>query len=219
MEDEILMEDKTFSVSLAKNPIISIKVIPGHFTTSNAHFSHYLDVSGMKSNALVARDVARELAIPYLTSTLVDTIVCMEKTAVIGAYLAEELLHAGTSVINSGGEIRVVTPIGNVDGKLVFQDNMIEWITNRNIILIVASVSSGRTLNSALECLAYYGGRIAGISALFLASPDVQEHKINALFTSEDIPDYIVYSPSLCEMCKAGVKLDAVISSEGYMKY
>ena len=212
------MEDKTFSVQLLKNPLISVQVIPGHFTTGNVHISHYLDVSSLKSNVSIARDVARELALPYLSSTLVDTIVCMEKTEVIGAYLAQELLQAGASVMNSGREIRVLTPLSNINGNLVFPNSVVQWIDNQNVILIVASISSGRTLSSALECLAYYGGKIVGISALFMALNDKLEQKINALFTSQDIPDYKLSNAGQCEMCKAGLKLDAMISSEGYTK-
>jgi orotate phosphoribosyltransferase len=213
-----MMETKSFRVSLAKNPIISINVIPGHFTTNNAHINNYLDVSGLKSNAMVARDVAQELAIPYLTSTIVDTIVCVEKTEVIGAFLAQELLQHGATVMNEGGEIHVVTPSHNVNGNMVFQDNVVEWITNRSIILLVASVSSARALHIAMDCISYYGGRLAGISALFVASPDKQKDQINSLFTSEDIPGYKLFTTAECEMCKAGLKLDALVSSEGYTK-
>jgi orotate phosphoribosyltransferase len=212
------METKAFTVELDKNPTITIKVIPGHFTTSNAHVNNYLDVSGLKSNAEVAREVARELAIPYLTSTPVDTIVCMEKTEVIGAYLAQELLHAGPSVINAGGEIHIVTPVNNVNGNMIFQDNVVEWITNKNIILLVASVSSARAVHIGMDCIAYYGGRLAGISALFVASPSTQKEQFNTLFTSDDIPGYKLFNAADCEMCKAGVKLDALVSSEGYTK-
>jgi orotate phosphoribosyltransferase len=212
------MEDKAFTVSLAKNPIIAIKVMPGHFTTSNAHINNYLDVSGLKSSAIVARDVAQELAIPYLTSTIVDTIVCMEKTEVIGAFLAQELLQHGATVMNSGSDIHVVTPINNVNGNMIFQDNVVERITNKHIILLVASVSSARALHIAIDCISYYGGILAGISALFVASPDRQKDKINGLFTSEDIPGYKLFSTAECEMCKAGLKLDAIVSSEGYTK-
>ncbi|MDR1566700.1 MAG: hypothetical protein LBS48_05395, partial [Treponema sp.] len=63
----------------------------------------------------------------------------MEKTEVIGAYLAEELLQDGTSVMNAGGKIHVVSPIYNTNGNLVFPDNVIEWISNRSILLLVAS--------------------------------------------------------------------------------
>jgi orotate phosphoribosyltransferase len=212
------MEEKAFNVSLAKNPIIAIRVIPGHFTTSNAHINNYLDVSSLKCSAIVARDVAQELAIPYLSSTIVDTIVCMEKTEVIGAFLAHELLQQGATAINSGNEIHVVTPVNNVNGNMIFQDNVVEWITNKNIILLVASVSSARALHIGMDCIAYYGGRLAGISALFVASPENQKEQINALFTSNDIPGYKLFNTADCEMCKADIKLDAIVSSEGYTK-
>jgi orotate phosphoribosyltransferase len=212
------MEEKAFKISLTKNPIISIKVIPGHFTTSNAHTNNYLDVSGIKSSALVACDVAQELAIPYLTSTIVDTIVCMEKTEVIGAFLAHELQQHGTTVMNEGNEIHVVTPSNNVNGNMIFQDNLIEWISNKHVILLVASVSSARALRIGMDCISYYGGILDGISALFVASPEKQKEKINALFTSDDIPGYKLFSTAECEMCKAGIKLDAIVSSEGYTK-
>jgi orotate phosphoribosyltransferase len=212
------MEEKAFNVSLAKNPIIAIKVIPGHFTTPNAHINNYLDVSSLKSNVMVARDVAQELAIPYLSSTIVDTIVCMEKTEVIGAFLAHELLQQGATAINAGGEIHVVTPVINVNGNMVFQDNVVDWIKDKSVILLVASVSSARALHIGIDCIAYYGGRLAGISALFVASPDKQKVQINSLFTSDDIPGYKLFTPAECEMCKAGQKLDAIVSSEGYTK-
>ena len=77
------MEDRAFSVSLTKNPSISMNVIPGHFTTSHFHTNYYLDLDNLKTNVSIARDVAVELALPYLTTKLVDTIVCMEGTEVI----------------------------------------------------------------------------------------------------------------------------------------
>lgn len=212
------MEDKAFSVSMEKNPIITVRIIPGHFTTGNVHSNNFLDVSALKSNALVARDVARELAIPYLSSTIVDTIVCMERTEVIGAYLAEELLRAGTAVMNEDREIHVITPINNTNGNFVFQDNMVNLIAGKNIILLFASISSGRTLNNTIECLAYYGGKLVGISSLFVASPKTQQHEIHHLFTADDIPGYGIFATSECVLCKAGVKLDAIINSEGYTK-
>ena len=210
------MLQDSFEISLEKNPLISMTVTPGHFTTSSSHISHYLDVGRLKLNATVAQDVARELALPYINSTIVDTIVCMENTETIGAFLAQEFLREGVSVMNAGREIHVVTPVYNTSGKLVFQDNIREWITRKGVLVIVSSVSSGRTVESALECISYYGGDIAGVSSLFLALPNALGWKINSLFTSDDIPGYKAYSTNECEMCKAGVKLDALVSSEGY---
>ena len=212
------MEKNAFHVSMDKNPLITMKVIPGHFTTSNAHITHYLDVCGLKSNAPVAREVAREMAIPYLTSALVETIVCLENTEVIGAYLAEELIQAGVSVVNEDGEIHVVTPIRNNVGHLSFQSSTIPQITNKNILLLTATISSGNSLNSALDCIAYYRGRVMGISALFMALIYDSQPPVNALFTADDIPGYRLYNSRHCELCDAGQKLDALISSEGYTK-
>lgn len=210
------METKAFSVSLEKNPLITVRVIPGHFTTSNVHSNSYLDVSVLKSDTAVARDVAREMAIPYLSSIPVDTIVCMEKMDVIGAYLAQELIQHGTSVINEAHNIHVVSPINSVYGNLVFPGSVTERINGKNILLLVATVSSGRTLNSALECIMYYGGKLTGISALFAASHVEANVNVNSLFTAEDIPGYKIFDPHECEMCKGGQKIEAIISSEGY---
>jgi len=175
------MENKAYTVSLEKNPVISMKVVPGHFTTSHFHISHYLDVSDLKTNATAARDVARELSIPYLANTLVDSIICMKETEVIGAYMAEELLQAGTSVINSNNEIHVLKPRNSVSGKLIFENNLQEWIFNRNIILLVDTISSGRTIQSAMDCLSYYGGLVVGISAIFHACRDELHHKMHTM--------------------------------------
>ena len=95
----------------------------------------------------------------------------MEGTEVIGAYMAQELLQEGTSVINMGRDIHIVTPISNVHKNLIFQTNMQEFIIERNIIVLVSSISSGTTLKSALECISYYRGNVVGISALFNAFP------------------------------------------------
>jgi len=212
------MEGKAFNVSLEKNPAISIRVIPGHFTTSSAHISHYLDVTRLKSNARAAKFAAKELAATYISSTFIETIVCMENTDVIGAFLAAELLKDGAPVINSGGDINIITPMSNVSGKLIFHDSELELIRDKNIFLLLATVSSGRTLDSALECLGYYGGKIAGVSTLFLALNNELRRDVHALFTSDDIEGYTISDHTACPMCKAGVKLDAIISSEGYTK-
>ncbi|MDR0320041.1 MAG: hypothetical protein LBI28_00920 [Treponema sp.] len=212
------METQSFSISLPKNPSITVNLIPGHFTTNNAHTNNYLDVSVLKSNTAVARDVAREIAIPYLSTTLVDTIVCMEKMEVIGAYLAQELVQEGTSVINTGNIIHVISPLSNAYGNLVFPDSVTGRISGKNVLLLIATISSGRTLNGAMECIAYYGGKLAGISALYLASNVSVGAEIHPLFTSEDMPGYKLFPTSECQMCKSGQKLDAIISSEGYTR-
>jgi orotate phosphoribosyltransferase len=142
----------------------------------------------------------------------------MERTDVIGAYLAEELLREGTAVMNTGRDIHVVSPMGIAGGKFIFQDNVVEWISDRNVILLVTSISSGKTVDGAVECISYYGGNLIGISSLFLVKPNDLEHETHSLFTSDDVPDFKIYNISDCELCKKGRKLDALVNSEGYTR-
>src|SRR5690554_4832497 len=151
------MNEKSFSISLPRNSAISMNVIPGHFTTNHFHLSHYLDLDNLKTNSFLAKKVAKELSYPYLTTTLIDTIVCMEGTELIGAYLAEELTQKGTTAINQGREVFVVKPMNNVNRQLTFQSNLQKLITNQRVLLLVTSISSGSTLKSAQEVLNYYG--------------------------------------------------------------
>ena len=214
------MINRAFNVPLEKNPLIKMKVIPGHFTTSSSHVSHFLDFNEMRSNALIARDVAEELAVPFLSGTLIETIVCMERTEVVGAYLAEELLEQGILPLENSGEIHVLTPIHIANGNLIFQGSTIEWVSGKAILLLIASISSGMTVKRALDCISFYGGKTVAISSLFRALGndlgEKQEINVNALFTSDYIPGYKIWNTSECELCKKGIKLDAIVSSEGY---
>lgn len=213
------MSSKSFSVSLPRNSAVSINVIPGHFTTNYFHLSHYLDLDNLKTNSSLAKKVAKELSYPYIATTLIDTIVCMEGTELIGAYLAEELTQRGTTAMNQGRDVFVVKPMNNVNRQLTFQSNLQNLITGKRILLLVTSVSSGNTLKSAKEVLDYYGANLIGVSSLFNAMPENSGQDVNTLFTQEDVPNYHMYKASDCELCKAGRKLDAIIIQGGYTKF
>ena len=210
--------EEFFTVISNHNPKIKIKVAAGHFATESAHRSHYIDIFDLKSNASMAKTAALELAAPYLGSTLADVIVYMDGTGVLAAYLADELLQAGPGVVNEGGEIHIVKPMISADGHYIFHKSVMEMIKNKNVILMAASMSTGASVNAVHDCLDYYNCKLAGISAIFAAVPEICGHQINSLFTINDIPDYRFYNPSECLMCKTGKKLDAIINSEGYTK-
>jgi len=208
--------DKFFTVVSGKNSKITVQVAAGHFATSSAHRSHYIDIFDLKSSSSVARHAAREMSAPYLAQTIVDVIVYMDGTEILAAYMADELLQPGSGIMNEGGEIFIVTPMIRADGRFIFHQSVREKIKNKNVVLIVASMSTGATANSVLECLAYYGCNLVGISAVFSAVPQANGQKIHSLFTTDEIPDYRFCLPSECPMCKEGRKLDAVFNSEGY---
>lgn len=211
-----MLENRSFIIESPKNKLITLEVIPGHFTTGNSHLNYYLNMSRMKANALVARDVAREIAIPYLSNCLVDTIICMEDTETIGAYMAEELLENGSMIVNSDQEIHVIRPTVSTNGQLIFMQSNQEFIYNKNIVILISTVSTGRTIMRALECIKYYGGRLAGISSIFSAKTEMAGYDINSIFDAEDLPDYVVSKPSECKMCIEKQKIDAIVSHDGY---
>ena len=87
-----------------------LKATPGHFATNHAHINYYLDMTTLKTRLSEAQEVAKHLAERFLFDKVVDTIVCLEGTQVIGAYLAEELTRAGVLSTNAHKTIYVITP-------------------------------------------------------------------------------------------------------------
>ena len=211
-----LLESRSFTIESTRNKLVTLEVIPGHFATGSSHLNYYLNMEIMKSNALVARDAAREIAIPYLSNTDIDTIICMEDTEVIGGYIAEELLENGSLVVNSDKDIHVIRPTVATNGHLIFQQSSQKLVYNKNILLLISSISTGKTIIKALECILYYGGKLAGISAIFSAKTEILDYEINSIFNAGDIPEYEISRPSECRMCKEKLKIDALVNHDGY---
>ena len=62
---------------------------------------------------------------------VVDTIVCLEGTQVIGAYLAEELTRAGVLSTNAHKTIYVITPEYNSNSQMVFRENILPMVRGK----------------------------------------------------------------------------------------
>lgn len=65
-----------------------LKIVKGHFATNHAHTNYYFDLTTVKSRLSEAGGIAQALVHMYLYDMIVDTIVCMEGTEVIGTLLA-----------------------------------------------------------------------------------------------------------------------------------
>ena len=89
---------------------IKMKVFTGHFVTPHSHITRYLDMTTLKTRASEASAVAETLAQRYTMQTIVDTIVCLDNTEVIGAYLAAELTKTGIVSMNAHQTIYVIKP-------------------------------------------------------------------------------------------------------------
>lgn len=206
---------QTFKIDSPYNNLISLKVSRGHFATTSSHINYYIDLTTLKARASEAKAVAKSMSHEYLATTIVDTIVCMDNTDVIGAYLADALTESGIMSMNQHGTMYVTTPEINSMGQLTFKDNVIPMINNRHVLLLLATATTGQTTEKALECINYYGGKIAGISSIFSAVDSVQGHDIHSIFHTRDIEGYASYSSHDCPLCKAGVRLDGLVSAGG----
>lgn len=211
-------EHQAMKIYSKYNNMVSINVIPGHFATNHSHITHYIDMTTLKSRQSMAHAAAKSIASEYMASTVVDTIVCMDGTEVIGSYLAEELTDSGIMSMNQHKAIYVVTPEFNSVGQMIFRDNLQPMIKGKHILFLLASATTGRTVERSLECVSYYGGIVAGISAIFSANEEIAGQKIHTLFHIGDIPEYKTYPHNACPFCQAGKKIEAIVNSYGYSK-
>lgn len=212
------MDSQPMKVYSQYSNLISVNIYPGHFATNHSHINYYMDMTNLKTRLSMAQAAAKSIVSEYVTSTIVDTIVCMDGTEIIGAYLAEELTNAGFMSMNAHQTIYILSPEINSVGQLVFRDNMVPMIRNKHVLLLLATATTGMTVDRAVECIQYYGGSVAGISALFSATPEINGHEIRSIFDKENFPEYQTYPHHECPYCKAGQKLDAIVNSYGYMK-
>lgn len=212
------MEQKMYKVSAKSDPKIQLKVYPGHFITPQSHITHYLDLTTMISRSSEARRVAESLASYYEITTTVDTIVCMDGMEVVGAYLAEELTKVGIFSMNSHQTIYITSPEYDQAGQMIFRDNTQLMIKNKNVLILNGSITTGKTLNRAIESILYYGGRIPGVAAIFSAVDSIAGLEIRSIYHQRDIPDYGTYQVGKCPLCQQQQKIDALVNGFGYSK-
>ena len=129
----------------------------------NVWFSHQFHRNCQDGDVRRALALARE----YRASTLIDTILCLDGTEVIAACMASEMTKSGYMNINQNQDMNVLTPERSVGSQLIFRENTAPMINGKNVLILMASVSTGYTAKSAIETIAYYGGRAVGIASIF----------------------------------------------------
>ena len=211
-------QDKMIKIYARSDSRIQLKMIPGHFVTSQSHITHYLDLTTMKSRCAEAQRIAATLATNYEASIPVDTIVCMDGLEVIGAYLAEELTKAGVLSMNAHQTIYVITPEFNSTGQMIFRDNTKLMVQGKNVLILSTSITTGVTLDKAIDSVEYYGGRVQGIASVFSFISKARGVEVNSIFGAKDMKGYASYDARVCPMCKAKQKIDAIVNGFGYSK-
>ena len=203
---------------VTKNKNLRLRVSNGHFATSHSHINYYIDVSMQKTRLSEAQAVAHELVSYYSSSTIVDTILCLDGMQVVGTCLANELTKGDFQSINAHQTIYVVTPENTSGSQLIFRDNIAHTIKGKNVLILAASVTTGYTASAAVEAIKYYGGQVAGISAIFATVDSCLGYNVCSVFNPNDLQGYASYPSHECPMCKEGKRLDALVNSFGYSK-
>ena len=195
-----------------------LRVAMGHFATGNCHSNYDIDVVAQKARVSEARAVAEELSSYYYADTVVDTILCLDGTEVIGACLADCLSKSDIINMNAHKSIYVVTPEMTSGNQMMFRDNIVPMIAGKHVMILAVSVASGKTVEAAVDAVQYYGGIVSGVSAIFSTAKECGGLPVHSVFDPNDLPDYQCYPAHECPMCKAGQKVDALVNCHGFSK-
>lgn len=202
------------------NSSLSLRVARGHFATSHSHINYYIDLTMTKHRLSEAREAAVELAGHFKPSTIIDTILCLDGTEVVGACMASELTRAGFMNMNAHRTIYVVTPEHTSGSQLLFRDNSAPMIVGKHVLVLAASVTTGYTAQAAIDAIRYYSGIPVGICAIFTCVDECEGFPIEAIFNAKDtLTDYQSTSSHDCPLCKAGYKLDAMVNAYGISSF
>lgn len=101
-----------------------LRIAKGHFVTNHSHINYYIDITYQKTRLSEAKDSAYQLVSHFINDTPVDTILCLDGTAVLGTCIAEELSKSGFRTINAHQTIYVVEPEYNANSQIIFRDNI-----------------------------------------------------------------------------------------------
>lgn len=196
-----------------------LRASKGHFASTHSHSNYYIDVAAQKSRLSEAKAVAKELCRNYNYNTrVVDTILCLDGTEVIGTCFAEELTKHDFMNINAHQTIYVVTPELTGSSQLLLRDNIIPMVKDKHVLVLAVSVATGNTAKSAIEAVKYYGGDVVGVASIFATQDDCGGYPVESVFNPNDLPDYFTVPSHECPLCKNKVKIDALINCYGFSK-
>lgn len=199
-----------------KNKNVFLRVRHGHFATMHSHTNFYINVTTQKNRLSEAKAVAKEMVSAYRTNTIVDTVLCLDGTEVIGAFVAQELTEDNFVNLNAHQTIYVLSPEYIGGGQMIFRDNLTPMLAGKHVLILAASVTTGKSALAAIDAIKYYGGHVVGVSAIFATVDECDGHPVNSIFDPNDLAGYESFKPHQCPMCQSGEKIEALINSYGY---
>ena len=208
------MEPRFFKIPVCVGDV-SLRVAQGHFATRNSHTNYFIDVTNQQSCIRDAEAVAQQLAQRLTQHLMVDTILCMDGTRVIGTCLAQQLTQGARSV-NAGKDINILRENLTSNGQLIFRENAHFMLKDKNVLILMASITTGGQVEKGMRCVKYYGGKVAGVAAIYSYMKEIDGVGITSRFDTTHLPGYASYSPEECPLCKKGLEVDAVVDKFGY---
>jgi orotate phosphoribosyltransferase len=91
-------------------------------------------------------------------------------------------------------------------------------IAGKHVLVLAASVTTGYTAQAAAEAIAYYGGHVVGVCAIFATIDSCAGHPVRSIFNTADLDGYATYPSHECPLCKQGKKIEALVNSFGFSK-
>lgn len=146
----------------------------------------------------------------------IDTVLCLYETQALGAYIAHELSRPCMMQPNPQSEIYVLGPEYDAAGNMIFRENLKRMIHGKRVLVLISCITSGKTVQRAVESVNYYGGTAVGITAAFSATKNICGIDVNAIFTQDDLPGYCVYGKHDCLLCRKGVPVKGIANGHGY---
>ena len=191
-----------------RNGNVKLRFATGHFATSHSHLNYYIDMTMTKHRLSEAREAAAVLCSKFNSSTVIDTILCLD-----------QLTRAGYMNMNAHRTIYVATPEHVSGSQLIFRDNTAPMIVGKHVLVLAASVATGYTAQAAIEAIRYYGGIPVGVCSIFACVESCEGFPVESIYNKNDLDGYASYASRECPLCKAGVKLDAMVNSYGISSF
>ena len=103
------MLEKNFTIATKRKNLL-LRGQRGHFATSHSHVNYFMDITMQKSRLSEAKAIADELLSYYQTTTIIDTILCLDGMQVVATCLADALTDNNFMNLNAHQTIYVITP-------------------------------------------------------------------------------------------------------------
>ena len=201
----------------SKNKDVFLRVRKGHFATMHSHTNYFINVTKQKMLLSEAKASAQEL-MQYFNNNIIDAILCIDGMEVIATCMAEMLTAEGYVNLNAGRNIYIATPEYINGGQLIFRDNLVHMINGKHVLVLAASVTTGKSALAAIDAITYYGGTVVGVGAIFATVEECDSYPVHSIFDPNSLEEYQSFKPNRCPICERGEKLEALVNSFGYSK-